>query len=51
MIQRRFSDVRVKDTEICPTLEQGSGSGGNNVPMILYVEEQEDENTDREKIF
>lgn len=34
-MQRRFSDVRVKDVEICPTLEQGAGGGGGNVPMIL----------------
>lgn len=37
---RRFSDVRIYETETAPTIEMGSGSGGNNLPMI--VEEYED---------
>ena len=31
---RRFSDVRIYETETAPTIEMGSGSGGNNLPMI-----------------
>lgn len=34
-MSRRFSDVRIYDTEISPTLENGTGEGGNNLPMIL----------------
>lgn len=33
---RRFSDVRIYETETAPTIEMGSGSGGNNLPMIAY---------------
>lgn len=32
---RRFSDVRIYETETSPTIEQGSGGGGNNLPMIV----------------
>ena len=28
IIRRRFSDVIVVETEICPTLESASGAGG-----------------------
>ena len=35
MIQRRFSNVNVMETEICPCLEAGAGEGGNNTPMIM----------------
>ena len=35
VLQRRFSDIRIYDTEICTSLESGSGDGGNNLPMIL----------------
>lgn len=35
VIQRRFSDVLVRDTETSPTIEAGGGEGGNNLPMIL----------------
>ena len=34
VVVRRFSDVRIYETEIAPTIEMGSGSGGNNLPMI-----------------
>ena len=45
VMQRRFSDVRIYDTEISPTLEQGTGGGGNNLPMILeFKDEAEDSN-------
>ena len=35
VMSRRFSDVRIHDTETCPTIETGSGEGGNNLPMIV----------------
>lgn len=35
VLQRRFSDVRIYDTEICTSLESGGGEGGNNLPMIV----------------
>lgn len=37
VIQRRFSDVRVNDTETSPILENGAGSGGNTLPMLLQI--------------
>lgn len=37
VIQRRFSDVIVRETETSPTLEAGGGEGGNNMPMILIT--------------
>lgn len=33
---RRFSDIRIYETETAPTIEMGSGSGGNNLPMVVY---------------
>ena len=35
LMVRRFSDVRIYETETAPTIESGGGSGGNNLPMIL----------------
>lgn len=35
MLQRRFSNIKVMDTEICPCIEAGAGEGGNNLPIIL----------------
>lgn len=35
VLQRRFSDIRIYDTEICTCLESGGGEGGNNLPMIV----------------
>lgn len=39
VIVRRFSDVRIYETETAPTIEMGSGSGGNNLPMIVETYE------------
>lgn len=35
LVQKRFSNVSVKDTEICFTLENAMGAGGGNIPIIL----------------
>lgn len=35
ILQRRFSDVIIRQSDISPTIEAGSGEGGNNLPMIL----------------
>ena len=40
LIQRRFSNVSIWETEICPTLENAMGAGGGNIPIIY------DERTD-----
>lgn len=37
VMQRRFSNVIVQDTDISPTIEAGGGEGGNNLPMIVEV--------------
>ena len=50
VMQRRFSDVRIKDTEISPTLEQDGGGGGGNLPMVLIIDE-DNEDTDRETVL
>ena len=42
VIQRRFSNVMISDTEVCPTLEAGAGGGGNNLPMVIEVEDDSD---------
>lgn len=42
VIQRRFSDVRIKETEVSPTLEMSGGGGGGNLPMILEIEDESD---------
>lgn len=36
VLQRRFSNVNVDDTEVAPTIEAGAGGGGNNLPIVLY---------------
>ena len=51
-MQRRFSNVIVIETEICPTIEAGAGEGGNNLPMILQEHGKDESNdTDREEVF
>ena len=35
ILQRRFSDVNIIESDVCPTLEAGAGEGGNNLPMIV----------------
>ena len=35
VISRRFSDIRVYESDASPTIETGSGDGGNNLPMVL----------------
>lgn len=37
VLQRRFSNIMVQDTEIAPTIEAGGGEGGNNLPMIVQT--------------
>lgn len=46
VMQRRFSDVRIKDTETSPTLEMSGGVGGGNLPMILIIDEDESDKND-----
>ena len=35
VLQRRFSDLIIRETDCSPTIEAGGGEGGNNLPMIL----------------
>lgn len=35
VLQRRFSNVIISDCDVSPTIEAGSGEGGNNLPMIV----------------
>ena len=35
IMERRFSDVRISEDDVSPTLESGTGEGGNNLPMVL----------------
>lgn len=49
VLVRRFSDVRIYDDGISPTLELSGGSGGGNLPMV--VETHETDNTDGEEIL
>ena len=35
VLQHRFSNIMVQNTEIAPTIEAGGGEGGNNLPMIV----------------
>lgn len=50
VMQRRFSDVRIKDTETSPTLEMSGGGGGGNLPIVLIINE-DDEDSDRETVL
>lgn len=45
VIQRRFSNVIIAETDISPTLEAGAGEGGNNMPLILEMDETDDTNS------
>ena len=44
VMQRRFSDVRIQDTEIRPTLEMSGGGGGGNLPIVLIIDEDDEDN-------
>ena len=35
VLQRRFSNIVLQDTNVSPTIEAGGGEGGNNLPIIL----------------
>lgn len=35
LIERHFSEVRIYEDEISPTLRANAGTGGGNVPVIL----------------
>ena len=35
LIQRRFQNVIIKETEICFTLENAMGAGGGNIPIVV----------------
>ena len=47
VIQRRFSNVTVIDTEVCPCLEASMGGGGNNIPMIVQIHENDSDTRSR----
>ena len=47
VITRRFSNIAVIDTETSPCLEAGMGGGGNNIPMIIQVYEEDIDNAER----
>lgn len=48
VLQRRFSNVFWTDTEISPTLEAGGGEGGNNLPIVLYSNQNNAQAVDTE---
>lgn len=35
VMMRRFSDIRIYDTEVSPTIEMSGGGGGGNLPMVV----------------
>ena len=37
VIQRRFKNVFLQDTEVSPTLESAMGNGGGNIPIIMEI--------------
>lgn len=43
------SRVLIKEDEICQTLSQRMGTGGGNVPLVMVIDETD--NDDREKIL
>lgn len=47
VIRKRFSDVRIYETEISPTLEADMGTGGGNQPIILEVHDEAEDKEGR----
>ena len=45
VIQRRFSNVTVWETETSQTLEASGGTGGGNVPIVLIIKDESEENS------
>jgi len=49
VIRKRFSDVRIYETEISPTLEADMGTGGGNQPIVLEVRNEVEDKTVRQQ--
>jgi hypothetical protein len=50
VIRKRFSDVRIYETEISPTLEADMGTGGGkNQPIVLEVHDEAEDKTVRQR--
>ena len=45
------SSIKIVDDEICQTLSSRMGTGGNNVPMLVVINRDENKNIDREEIL
>lgn len=43
------SRIKIVKDDICQSLSARMGTGGNNVPLVLQI--NDDENADRKKIF
>ena len=54
IMPRNFGEDKIlEDAQVIPTLDARMGTGGNNVPMVLGIsnEREENNNTDREEIL
>lgn len=43
------SRIRIVDSEVCQTLNSRMGTGGNNVPLIMVVDDQGGKNISADK--
>lgn len=43
------SRIRIVDSEVCQTLNSRMGTGGNNVPLIMIVDDQGGKNISADK--
>lgn len=50
VIMRRFSDIRIYDTGVSPTIEMAGGGGGGNLPMVVQTK-NETEDSNREEVW
>ena len=52
-LEHHPNDSRIKIAEdgICQSLTSRMGTGGNNVPLILMIEKNETDNSNREEIL
>ena len=54
IMPRNFGEDKIlEDVEVIPTLDARTGTGGNNVPMVLDINDEQEKanNTDRKEVL
>ena len=45
------NDIRIYEDGICTTVSAAFGLGGGTIPIVIYEEDEEADNSDRKKIL